>query len=392
MTAAPLPNARKLAIEALVRVDRDGAYANLLLPKLLATSGLADRDRAFATQLVYGTIRYRRACDWFVDRFALGDLDPVVRAALRLGTYQLRILGTPPHAAVSATVDTVPRRARGLVNAVLRKVASAEDAWPSEAVRLSYPDWISEIAGADLGTEVASAALESMNGAATAVERADGYVQDLASQWVAEAVGAVRGELVYDLCAAPGGKATALAASGATVVASDVRASRAGLVVENRDRLGIEPRQLPVVLADGTRPPFAPGSFHRVLVDAPCSGLGSLRRRPDARWRIDSAAPQRLAHLQSRLLDAAAGLVRPGGTLIYSVCTFTKVETTGVAHSFAADHPTWAVAEVPGDPWQPWGTGVILLPHVVGTDGMAVFRWQAPTSPSVPTTDPDHSR
>ena len=375
---ASLPDARRVAVEALLRIDQDGAYANLLLPKLLERSGLADRDRAFVTQLVYGTTRYRRACDWFVDRFALGDLDPTVRASLRLGTYQLRMLGTPPHAAVSATVDTVPRRARGLVNAVLRKIADADDAWPSEAVRLSYPDWVVERITADLGAADALASLESMNGAATTVERADGYVQDQASQWVADAVGARSGELVLDLCAAPGGKATALAGDGATVVASDSRRSRVGLVVENRDRLGLGIHQVPVLVADGTRPPFAPGSFDRVLVDAPCSGIGSLRRRPDARWRLDPQAPERLAELQGRLLAAAATLVRPGGTLVYSVCTLTAAETTGVADVFTAGNPPWSVADGPGDPWRPWGSGVILLPHVAGTDGMALFRWQAP--------------
>ena len=135
-----VPDPRRVAVEALVRIERDGAYANLVLPKMLARSGLGERDRAFATQLVYGTTRHRRACDWFIDRFALGDLDLETRAALQLGTFQLRMLGTPPHAAVSATVDVVPRRVRGLVNAVLRKIASADDAWPSDAVRLSYPD------------------------------------------------------------------------------------------------------------------------------------------------------------------------------------------------------------------------------------------------------------
>ena len=377
---APRTDARRVALEALVRIDTDGAYANLVLPKLLERSGLADRDRAFATELVYGTTRHRRACDWFVDRFALGELDPSVRAALRLGTYQLRMLGTPPHAAVSATVDIVPRRARGLVNAVLRKIADAEDAWPSEAVRLSYPDWLVEHLTADLGSDVAVAALTSMNGAASAIERADGYIQDQASQWVAEAVGARRGERVLDLCAAPGGKATLLAGTGSTVVAADSRPGRARLVVENRDRLGLSVQQMQVVVADGNHPPFAPGSFDRVLVDAPCSGIGSLRRRADARWRLDAAAPERLATLQHSLLASAAGLVAPGGTLVYSVCTLTTVETTGVAEVFAAEHPGWAPASVPGEPWEPWGTGALLLPHVAGTDGMALFRWTAPAA------------
>ncbi len=380
------PDARKVAVEALVRIERDGAYANLVLPKLLERSGLAPRDRAFATQLVYGTVRHRRACDWFVDRFALGDLDPTVRAALRLGTYQLRELATPPHAAVSATVDTVPRKARGLVNAVLRKIADAEDAWPSDAVRLSYPDWIVAQLVADLGDDDALAALTSMNGAASAVERADGYVQDPASQLVVEAVGAQPGERVLDLCAAPGGKATALAAS-ASVVAAELRASRAGLVRGNATTLGLDPGALQVVVADGRRPPFAVASFDRVLVDAPCSGLGSLRRRPDARWRIDADAPERLAALQGELLDAAAALVRPGGTLVYSVCTMTRVETIEVAEAFAAAHPTWTSPPAPSAPWRAWGSGALLLPQVEGTDGMAVFAWQRPGGPA-PEGDP----
>ncbi|MBX3287025.1 MAG: rRNA cytosine-C5-methyltransferase [Actinobacteria bacterium] len=374
------PDARRVAVEALVRIERDGAYANLVLPKLLERSRLAERDRAFATQLVYGTVRARRACDWFVDRFALGELDPEVRAALRLGTFQLRILGTPAHAAVSATVDTVPRRARGLVNAVLRKVAEADDAWPSEAVRLSYPDWVVDRLVADLGPEDAVGALEAMNGAAAAVERADGYTQDPASQWVARAVGARPGELVLDLCAAPGGKATALAGDGAKVVAADRRVARAGLITGNRARVGLDPHQLAVLAADGLHPPFAPGAFDRVLVDAPCSGLGSLRRRPDARWRLDPEAPERLAELQRGLLGAAAPLVRPGGTLVYSVCTLTEAETTAVAEAFAADHPGWQPVPVPGSPWASWGTGALLLPQAAGTDGMALFGWRAPTA------------
>ena len=377
-----VPDARKVAVEALVRIDTDGAYANLVLPKILERSGLSERDRAFATELVYGTTRHRRACDWFIDRFALGDLEPPVRASLRLGTYQLRMLGTPAHAAVSATVDTVPRRARGLVNAVLRKIAGAEDAWPSEAVRLSYPDWLVEHLIADLGHDLAMGALTSMNGAASVTERSDGYVQDPASQWVAEAVGARSGELILDLCSAPGGKATAMATTGATVVAADARWSRAGLVVGNRERVGLSPERVPVVAADGLAPPFASGTFDRVLVDAPCSGIGSLRRRADARWRLDADAPERLSALQTTLLESASEVVKPGGTLVYSVCTLTTVETTVVADRFAAAHPDWVALDIPGDPWDPWGSGAILLPQTVGSDGMGLFRWQRPVSTS----------
>ena len=373
-----VPDARRLAVEALVRIDRDGAYANILLPKLLARSSLAERDRAFATQLVYGTVRLQRSCDWFVSRFALGDLDHTVRAALRVGTFQLRFLGTPPHAAVSATVEVVPRKARGLVNAVLRKIAAADDAWPSDAVRLSYPDWVVDRLVGDLGEDAALGALTSMNGAATTTERDDGYTQDPASRWVVDAVGARAGERVLDLCAAPGGKATALAGDGAAVVASDVRVKRVGLVAGNAQRVGLDGSQLQAVVADGRQPPFADVSFDRVLVDAPCSGLGSLRRRPDARWRIDAAAPERLARLQRSLLDAAAPLVVPGGSLTYSVCTLTVEETTAVAEAFASARPDWVPVDPPSDPWIPWGSGALLLPQAAGTDGMAVFTWRRP--------------
>lgn len=379
---SPVPNARAVAVDALVRIDRDGAYANLVLPKLLARSGLSERDRAFTTELVYGTTRHRRACDWFVDRFAVGELEPRVRAALRLGAYQLRILGTPPHAAVSATVDTVPRRARGLVNAVLRKIADADDAWPSEAVRLSYPDWMVDRLMTDLGEDTALAALSEMNGAATVVERDDGYVQDPASQQVAAAVDVHPGDLVLDLCAAPGGKATAMATEGALVVAADVNPRRAGLIASNRERLAIEDARLFTVVADGRHPPFPEGVFDRVLVDAPCTGIGSLRRRPDARWRIDADAPDRLAVVQRELLDRAAPLVKPGGRLVYSVCTLTEAETVEVADEFGLSHPDWTVDEVPGEPWRPWGSGALLLPQVARTDGMALFAWRAPAHSS----------
>lgn len=376
--ASAAPDARRVAIDALVRIDEEGAYANLVLPRILARNGLSDRDRRFVTELVYGTTRHRRALDFHIDRFALREIDPPVRAALRLGTYQLKVLDTPAHAAVSATVEAVPRKVRGFVNAILRKIAGSEQGTPSDATRLSYPDWILDRLSADLGRDDALAALASMNEAATVVEREDGYIQDPASQFVAEAVGARAGELVLDLCAAPGGKATALAGGGARVVAADLRPRRSGLIAENRARLDLDPETLSVVTADGTRPPFPDGVFDRVLVDAPCSGLGSLRRRPDARWRIDADAPERLAALQTRLLAAAAGLVRPGGLLIYAVCTLTNAETVDVVNAFLADHPDWNAEEPPGAPWKERGPGALLLPQTADTDGMALFRLRAP--------------
>lgn len=374
---APLP-ARRVAVDALLRID-EGAYANLVLPPMLERSGLDRRDRAFVTELVYGSTRMRRACDWLVDRLVERPLEPEVRAVLRLGAYQLSFLGTPPHASVSATVDVAPQRARGLVNAVLRRLArEPAPRWPDPATRLSYPDWIVRRLAEDLGVEAAQAALEQMNVAPPVTERADGYVQDEASQWVAAFVGAGPGERVGDLCSAPGGKATAMAAAGpALVVAADVSSTRAHLVAKNVARLRQD--NVAVVTADATAPPLRPGTLDRVLVDAPCSGLGVLRRRPDARWRVEPGDVERLADLQRRLLDAAVALLRPGGLLVYSVCTLTMAETVGIDRWLASTHPRLDQVPPPGPPWTALGRGARLLPQDAGTDGMFVVGLRRPS-------------
>ena len=311
----------------------------------------------------------RRACDALVDRFVSSAPDADVRTLLRLGAYQLHFAGVAAHAAVGETVALAPQRVRGFVNAVLRKVAASSMEWPNDAVRLSYPDWIVARFIAELGREDALATLATMNEPPPVTERGDGYVQDLGSQWTAAAVGAEPGDLVLDMCAAPGGKATALAAAGAFVVAADVAPSRVGLIADNAAALG---SSLAVVVADGRQPPFVAGGFGRVLLDAPCSGLGALRRRPDARWWITEADITELAALQRGLLDAAAPLVAPSGLLVYSVCTLVAAESI--------DHPLPAGFEIDGDrpgaPWEPWGQGFRLLPHRTGTDGMVMVRYR----------------
>ena len=385
--------ARRVAIDALVDVDA-GARANVVLPTRLAGSGLERRDRAFATELVYGTVRMRRACDWLLGPHVRGGppaqgaaragppaqgaaraLDAPVRAALRVGVYQLAFLGTPAHAAVSATVAEVDGPGRRLVNAVLRRVAEALAAgpprWPDLATELSYPDWIVELLCADLGTTEGRAALAAMDQPASATVRSDGYIQDRASQLVGEQVGAKAGERVLDLCAAPGGKATALASAGAMVVAVDIDPVRASTVAANAAGLGL--RSVSVVVADGGHPPLVSASFDRVLVDAPCSGLGVLRRRPDARWRVQPDDLPRLAALQRRLLASAADLVRPGGVLVYSVCTLTRVETAGIDQWLARTRPDLVPLSPPGPPWRPAGRGAVIFPHTEGTDGMFVL-------------------
>ena len=354
-----------------MRIDHEGAYANLVLPPMLARSGLSERDRGFATELVYGTTRMRRACDIAADRFLVREPPDELRTLLRLGVYQLRSLDIAPHAAVGETVSLAPPRLRPVVNAVLRRVSAAgEPVWADDASRLSYPDWIVRRLIHELGHDDALAALERMNQAPGVTTRDDGYVQDLSSQWVADLVRAEPGERVLDLCAAPGGKATRMAASGAFIVAADLQPHRARLVAENVQRLQLA--NVSALAADGAAAPFPDASFDRVLLDAPCSGLGALRRRPDARWRITEAAIDDLAALQARLLREARRLVKPGGLLVYSVCTITDAEST------ALDDCTWPALDPPAGPWRAVGRGARLLPQDADTDGMTILRWRRP--------------
>lgn len=363
-------SARMVAFRCLQRIDHEGAYANLVTAAELSRSDLSDRDRKFVTELVYGTTRMRRACDALIDRFVSATPSPEVRTVLRLGTYQLYFAGVPAHAAVGETVELAPKRARGFVNAVLRRVSTTPMTWPSEAVRLSYPDWIVERLVGELGAHDAMEALAAMNEAPPVYERNDGYIQDLGSQWVAAAVPATPGQIVLDVCAAPGGKATAIAAAGATVVAADLQPQRVGLIQANVRKLGAT--AVLGVVADGTAPPFAPESFDHVLIDAPCSGLGTLRRRADARWRIQRSDVGELASLQQRILDASVSLVRPGGTLVYSVCTLLAEEST--AHRSPAHFDV--IADRPPGEWRPFGAGWRVLPHDAGTDGMILIRYR----------------
>ena len=423
---------RETAFAVLLRVE-DGAYSNVLLPAVLRDSALDARDRAFATDLVYGTLRQQRALDYLVglvaDR-AVEELDPATRVALRLGAYQLT-RNVPAHAAVGETVAVAPRRARGYVNAVLRALAGIgpQWSWPDGqdiaalAVRLSYPDWIVEELSAQYGPGDARASLEVGNesppvalrvnteratvdavtdellagGAEVtrgtladeallargigdparlpAVAQGRATPQDEASQAVVGILDPRPGETIVDAAAAPGGKATAIAermGEHGAVVACDLHPGRIHLVASARNRLGLA-RVLPVV-ADGRVLPLRPTSADRVLVDAPCSGLGVLRRRAELRWRIRQDDLPRLVDLQRDLLRGVAEMVKPGGVVVYSVCTLTGDETTGVDAWAERELPHLVADPPPGAPWRSRGRGAVLLPHDADSDGMYVLR------------------
>jgi 16S rRNA (cytosine967-C5)-methyltransferase len=333
-----------------------------------------------------------------------------VRAALRLGAYQLGFVGgVPRYAAVNESVELVRRaglaRAVAFTNAVLRRLADGIEpllaALPEEtpgeaALKHSYPDWVAETWWRDLGADSARALMRAQNEPAELVVRlvrgeidgtptdvpgawrvdtidgqalAEGRVwpQSRASQLVGLAVRAREGERTLDLCAAPGGKATMLAGE---VVAVDVNEARARELQEMVRRLGA--RNVRVVVADGRALPPELSGFDRALVDAPCSGLGVLNRRPDLRWRAEP-----LPELQLDLLRAAAERVRSGGTIVYSVCTINADEAEGVVDASGLEvDPTladeWPQYRHPSRP-----EFLLTLPHVHGTSGFFVARLRA---------------
>ena len=393
--------ARSVAAGVVERVFEQGAYADRAFRA--AASGLDAADRAFAMQIAYGTVQRVRTLDYSIEalgRRSVRKLDAPVRSALRTGAYQLGFLASvPPHAAVNETVELVRaaglERAVAFTNAVMRRLAAGlpdllarlHDASAEAAALLhSYPDWVAEAWWRELGPEEARALMGAQNEPPeTAVRTPDGprvveaippdwlesgyaWPQSRGSQLAGAAVGARPGERILDLCAAPGGKATQLAAVGAEVVAVEKHAGRARELEENARRLGA---RLTVLNADALELPPALAGFDRALVDAPCSGLGVLNSRPDLRWRAEP-----LPELQLDLLRAAAARVRPGGTVTYSVCTIHRAENEDVLDALGLP------VEDLGARWpeyrHPLRPELLLtLPHVHGTAGFFVGRLRA---------------
>ena len=350
--------ARAAAYETVFRVFEQDAYADRTLRTAVAS--LDQRDRAFAQRLGYGTIQRVRTLDYAIEQLGrrpMRKLDPPVRAALRLGAYELGFMQTPRHAAVNEAVELVRRarleRAVAFTNAVLRRVADGIEALleslPEGALKQSYPDWVEQVWTRDFGREQALALMRAQNEAPETVVRlirgdiageptdipgayrvarvdeealAEGRIwpQSRGSQLAGLTVGARAGERTLDLCAAPGGKATMLAGD---VTAVEKHPGRARELEENAACLGAT--NVSVVCADALELPSELRDYDRALVDAPCSGLGVLASRPDLRWRAEP-----LPELQLALMGAAADRVRTGGTIVYSVCTLNADENEAV--------------------------------------------------------------
>jgi 16S rRNA (cytosine967-C5)-methyltransferase len=393
--------ARRAAFETVLRVFEQDAYADRALRT--AAANLDQRDRALAQRLAYGTIQRVRTLDYAIEelgRRPVRKLDPPVRAALRLGSYELGFLETPRHAAANEAVELVRvarlERAVAFTNAVLRRVgdgiAALLETLPEGALKHSYPDWVEQVWTRDLGRDEALELMQAQNEAPETVVRlvrgeidgeatdvpgayrvdrvderalAEGRIwpQSRGSQLAGFVVASQKGERILDLCAAPGGKATQLLGE---VTAVEKHPGRARELEGNAARLGAQ--NVAVVCADARELPPELRDYDRALVDAPCSGLGVLASRPDLRWRTEP-----LPGLQLELLRVAAERIRPGGTIVYSVCTINADENEAVVDALGL------TPEPLGEEWPQFAHPrrpefLLTRPDVHGTSGFFIAR------------------
>lgn len=394
---------------------------------------LSLQDRGWVHEAVYGTVRFRARLDYLLNlhlRKGIDSLPAPLLPVLRLAAHQIvHMGGTPAYAAVSQAVEQTRRlgypRLSGVVNGVLRSLARqggdvsrfpslAEDPVGHLTHWGSHPRWLVKRWIDAHGLEAAAALVEASNripitylrplggspveaaaelvsagivaepgppGSGTvrlepgsspeaALRVVGGIIQDPAAAWVVTWCGDVEGLRVLDLCAAPGGKALALVAAGARVTGADLSARRLALVAESAGRLGLS---LPLVQSSAEAPPFAPADL--VLLDAPCSGTGTLARHPDGRWRLSEADISVLSRVQERLMDGAASVVKPGGLLVYSTCTMEPEENDAQVESFLGRHDDFMVEVGAGVPADFVRDDVLkVFPGALGTDGSFAAR------------------
>ena len=433
--------ARRAAFDILRRVEEGGAYASYLLAT--KAEELQSIDRALTHELVMGVLRRQLWLDHLITHCAGRDatrLDPPVRIALRLGLYQLRFMSrVPPSAAVNESVNLVKRArmrsAEALVNAVLRRATREPDYDPKAAIsdqverlslETSHPVWLVQrwienwgldeaAAFAHANNEAAPTAFRIVNARACETEiieslrtagatltpspvtpgawrssgasqvvnklRGEGriYIQDEASQLVAQVLGVQAGEKVLDVCAAPGGKSTHiadLAGPTAIVIAGDIHSHRLLTIMAAAELQGLA--NIHCVAHDAQQSlPFESSKFDRVLVDAPCTGTGTLRRNPEIRWRITAADIEDLARRQLAILRNAARMVKTGGRLVYSTCSVEIEENEQVINRLTSEFADFRPINLTIDSSLLTGSNIARVwPHRTGADGFFIAAFE----------------
>ncbi|MEK6374597.1 MAG: transcription antitermination factor NusB [Acidobacteriota bacterium] len=363
---------RRRALEVLRRIERESSYASLVL----------QHDSGFVRTMVLGVLRWRSRLDFVIESLAKRKIEPQVLDVLRLGAYQLLFMDVAQYAAVAETVELAPQRARGFVNAILRRIARGEAPEPADlATRTAHPPWLIErwtrTFGAERAARIAEANQElsypdvltdapppdatpsrlvpgmwKLTGSSAEVE---GYALDEGSGVIAD-IAAAAGRDILDLAAAPGGKTIVMRARGADVVSNDVSIAR------------LRRLKGKLVVSDGRRPPFA-RKFQTVLLDAPCSATGTIRKNPELKWRLSESDLPSFAALQRELLASALELASE--TVVYSTCSLEPEENDAVVASF----PGWRVTPLPvNDEVKKWvDRDVLRLTPESGADGFTAF-------------------
>jgi len=358
---------RTIAFEILQLVDQGGYASDLLFAR---SAQLDSRDAGLASEIVFGALRFQSQLDFLIEHYSgrpAARLDAEVRIALRIGVYQLRYLErVPAHAAIHESVELIKRAkkrsAAGFANAVLRKVDRSPVAWPTREIELSHPAWLLDRWDRQFGPEAATAiAIANLQrpesyvrvppGASTSAELVPTDVpgcfrllsgevqnlriQDIGSQSIVPLLDLAPGQTFLDLCAAPGNKTAQALESGVTTVASDFHLSRLAPLKS----LGID-----LVTLDARQPlPFR-RRFDRILLDAPCTGTGTLARNPEIKWRLTPANIEELRQTQVQLLQQAMQALAPGGKLVYSTCSLEREENEEVVGAF----PLSMMRRIPG--------------------------------------------
>ena len=336
---------------------QSGGYASDLLRN--EGADLDTRDAGLAEAIVMGVLRFQGQLDYLIGYFAgrkQPKLDAEVKIALHMGIYQLRYLDrVPPHAAVMESVELVklsPKQASsGFVNAVLRKVHRHPVKWPNRATELSVPEWMlarwDKQFGVEAADKIGRAALEEPD---VNINPDTGRQQDVGAQTVVPLLGIEPGMTVLDLCAAPGNKTAQILELGGRVIACDRYIKRLQDVPDTAER---------VVLDATQRLPFSK-KFDRILIDAPCSGTGTLGRNPEIKWRLKPGDGNVFSARQRAILDQARRFMKPGGRIVYATCSLENEENQNVIQSLRLKAETHL--RLPGrDPGDGFFSAVITL-------------------------------